>query len=85
MGRGGKRVSSWSFSSAFKANMHRAAVVAVEVEEVEVMVGLEGDSEIIATTVPATTKSTRRTRSWRGFITACSISQKKRNRTSGLL
>jgi len=62
MGRGGKRVRNWSDPSAFKANKRRAAVVAVE-EEVEAVVGVEGDNETIATTVPVTTRLTRRTRS----------------------
>jgi hypothetical protein len=85
MGRGGKRVSNWAYSSAFKANIYRAAVVAVEVEEVEVVVGVEGDSEIIATTVPVTTRLTRLMRSWRSFTTACSILQKTRSQSSGQL
>lgn len=54
---------NWSDPSASKANKRRAAVVAVEEEEVEAVVGVEGDNVIIATTVPVTTRLTKRTRS----------------------
>jgi len=50
------------------------AVAAAEVEEVEVVVGVEGDNEIIGTTEPATIRLTRRMRSWRDFTIAFLIS-----------
>jgi hypothetical protein len=85
MGRGGKRVRDQLDPIAFKANVHRVAVTAAEVEEVEVVVGVEGDNEIIGTTEPATIRLTRRMRSWRDFTIAFLISQKARNQTSGRL
>jgi hypothetical protein len=83
MGRGGKRVSDWSDPIAFKANVHRVAVAVVE--EVEVVVGWEGDNEIIGTTEPATIRLKRRMRSWRDFTIAFLASQKARNQISGQL
>jgi hypothetical protein len=51
MGRGGKRVRQLIMKlSQLQANMYRAAVVAVEEGEVEVLVGVEG------TTVQVTTR-----------------------------
>jgi hypothetical protein len=70
MGRGGKRVSNCSGAFTFSANCPREVAAAVEVEEVEAMVGVEGDNEIIGTIVPVTTSWTRRMRSWRDFTTA---------------
>jgi hypothetical protein len=46
-------------------------LVAVGVEEAEVVVGVEGDNEIIETTVLVTTRLIRRTRSWNAFIMVC--------------
>ena len=43
--------------------MQRVAVAAVAVAEVEVVVGQDGDNEIIATPVPITTGLRRQTRS----------------------
>jgi hypothetical protein len=59
--------------------MHRAAAVAVDEVEVEVIVGLEG------TTVPITTRLRRRTRSWRTTTTPCFILQNRKSRISGQL
>lgn len=65
------------------ANLFREVVAAAEVEEV--VVGVEGDNEIIGTTVPAMTRLIRQMRSWRNSTTKSSNSQKKRNQTSGEL